>query len=455
MAKTTSQKRHEPLALKYRPQRFADLAGQDQTASTLRQAVAGQRLKPAYMFSGTRGVGKTSAARIFARAVNCLQPIEGEPCNQCEACLTQLEGRSSDIFEIDAASYTKVDQTREVLAGVIYQPLSLRYKVYIIDEAHMLSKASFNALLKTLEEPPPHVIFVLATTEPEKILPTVRSRCQKYTFGALKTETLHKMLATTLQSEGIVFEDAALEVLACEANGSARDGLSLLDQIVSAGEGITLASITGALGLADRTHLGELLAALANRNAGEVARLCRIFQQQGTGTRQLGQQLIGLLHTFIRQRALGESHSDSPLHSLGQADLFRLAELLFQGWEAALRSPLADTRFEIALIRIATLTPLDDLLHGRALPTAATEKKTADSAKITKIADKPEPSSAASSPTEAHNAKSTGASLTGSDAEAREVIAFKNRALDPLIKDVLNRFDGTVLEINDVSGKDR
>ena len=160
----SSQTVATPLALKYRPRRFADLVGQSAVADTLRSAVATGKLKHVYLFSGTRGVGKTSAARIFARAINCTSPQDGEPCNACEACTSILEQRASDVFEIDAASYTKVDQTRDVLSGVVYRPASLRYKVYIIDEAHMLSKSSFNALLKTLEEPPEHVIFVLATT---------------------------------------------------------------------------------------------------------------------------------------------------------------------------------------------------------------------------------------------------------------------------------------------------
>jgi len=451
-----------PLARKYRPRRFADLAGQEHIARLLRQSVAGGRIKHAYLFSGTRGVGKTSAARIFARAVNCRDPEEGEPCNRCESCTSLLAGNAADVFEIDAASYTKVDQTREVLAGVVYQPLNLRYKVYIIDEAHMLSKASFNALLKTLEEPPPHVIFILATTEPDKILPTVRSRCQKYAFGALDLPTLKEVLAQALDAENIPYEEDALDTIALEANGSARDGLSLVDQVIAGGDGLTAAAVTGALGLADRSALLRLASALIDRDPAATLEVLRRFQRQGTGTRQLGRQLIGLFHQAVRDRAVGEP-IDEPFSRLNTAEIFRLAELLFQGWERALHSPLAETRFEIALLRIASLTPLEDLFHGArkssppavpAEPGSSGSDRSRDSSPSSAPASAGEKRSGAASPAVARPGSMESAAAADDQkqppAPQSDAVEFKNRALAGPVRKVIEKFDATVLDIRDL-----
>ena len=445
----SSQTVATPLALKYRPRRFADLVGQGSVADTLRSAVATGKLKHVYLFSGTRGVGKTSAARIFARAINCLQPRDGEPCNECEACVSIMDQRASDVFEIDAASYTKVDQTRDVLAGVVYRPAALRYKVYIIDEAHMLSKSSFNALLKTLEEPPEHVIFVLATTEPDKIIPTVRSRCQKYHFASPTASDLAATFRGILDAEGIAYEDTAIELIVQEAAGSVRDGVSLVDQVATAAGHLTVADITATLGVVDATGVARLAAALAQRQPQHVVTEMQTFERHGAQAQALGRKLIEHLQAIVRTRIVPgpDGALTPPWASLPLAELFRIVELVFKAYESALRSPLGIARLELALIRIATLAPLDDVLHGRAGPAA--------SPTAAPVAASQAPSAAA--PTLAHGPSASAERHTdsrGSQAsEFTDVTSFKQRALsDPTVRALVDNFDGSIVAVEDLRG---
>lgn len=221
------------LYRKFRPLTFDEVKGQDQVITVLRNQVKYGKIGHAYMFSGTRGSGKTSVAKIFARAVNCKNPINGNPCMECESCKIIKEERSLDVIEIDAATNNGVDNMREVIEEVKYSPSDSKYKVYIIDEVHMLSSGAFNALLKTLEEPPEYAIFILATTEPHKVLPTIKSRCQKYEFKRIKLETIKSRLEEILKIEGKEYEEKALELIARKADGSMRDALSLMDQCIS------------------------------------------------------------------------------------------------------------------------------------------------------------------------------------------------------------------------------
>src|SRR5687768_10577541 len=244
------------LARKWRPRNFAELAGQEHVMRALVNALETGRVHHAFLFTGTRGVGKTTIARILAKSLNCETGVSSKPCGKCDACREIEEGRFVDLIEVDAASRTKVDDTRELLDNVQYVPARGRYKVYLIDEVHMLSNHSFNALLKTLEEPPPHVKFLLATTDPQKLPVTVLSRCLQFNLKRLATNQIRERLEFILGEEGIAFEPAALELVARAAAGSMRDGLSLLDQLIAFGGGrITEADARAMLGTIDRAHI--------------------------------------------------------------------------------------------------------------------------------------------------------------------------------------------------------
>src|SRR5688572_26658636 len=266
------------LARKWRPRSFAELVGQEHVRQALVNALDSGRVHHAFLFTGTRGVGKTTIARILARSLNCERGVSSKPCGECGACREIDEGRFTDLIEVDAASRTKVDDTRELLENVQYLPNRGRYKVYLIDEVHMLSPHSFNALLKTLEEPPPHVKFLLATTDPQKLPVTVLSRCLQFNLKRLPTASIRDRLAYILKEEGIACEPAALELVARAAGGSLRDALSLLDQLIAfSGGRVGEADAIAMLGTIDRTHIVKLLERIAERDANavfqEVARL--------------------------------------------------------------------------------------------------------------------------------------------------------------------------------------
>src|SRR5579863_4145181 len=244
----------QSLYRKWRSQTFSDLIGQEAVTRTLLNAVRDGRLAHAYLFCGPRGTGKTSAARLLAKAVNCANPHNGEPCNECVSCREITAGRSPDVIEIDAASNTGVDNIRDLRENVALMSSGGHYRVFTIDEVHMLSAAAFNALLKTLEEPPPHVIFVLATTEAHKVLATVVSRCQHFEFRRIGLRDIVARLDHVAQGEALTLDPAAAELLARAAQGGMRDALSLLDQAVAfCGDQITYAGVRGMLGLADAT----------------------------------------------------------------------------------------------------------------------------------------------------------------------------------------------------------
>ncbi len=240
----------EELSLyrRWRPKRFSEVVGQDLVVATLRRAVALGKLHHAYLFAGQRGVGKTTLARILARAANCLSPEDGEPCNRCANCLRILSGQSLDVVEIDGASHRGIDQVRQLREEVAFLPAGSRYKVYIIDEVHMLTQEAFNALLKTLEEPPPHVIFMFATTEPHKVPPTVLSRCQAFWLQPIPEELIAQKVEEIARAEGFALGEGAAAFLARRAGGSLRDALVLLEQLGRAGP-ITRERVESYLGL--------------------------------------------------------------------------------------------------------------------------------------------------------------------------------------------------------------
>jgi DNA polymerase III subunit gamma/tau len=276
------------LYRRYRSARFADLVGQDVIGTTLRNEVRADTLAHAYLFTGIRGTGKTSTARILARAVNCLDLQDGEPCNRCSACVEIVEGSSVDVLEIDAASNRGIDEMRDLREKVKYLPAALRRKVYIIDEAHMLTTEAWNAFLKTLEEPPPHVLFVLATTEPHKVPETVRSRVQRFDFRRVSTPETAAHLGRVLNAEGIDAEPDALALLARAGQGSMRDALSMLDQALAGGERpLTAANVRRAIGLADPATLHALLEALAGGDGAAALRAVAAAFDSGADPRQL------------------------------------------------------------------------------------------------------------------------------------------------------------------------
>lgn len=291
------------LARKYRPIRFEDVVGQDHVTTTLRNAIDSRREGHAYLFIGPRGIGKTTTARIMARAFNCERGPTANPCGECSACLQIADGTCLDIIEIDAASHTGVDNVRELREHARFSPTQCRFKIYIIDEVHMLSAGAFNALLKILEEPPPHVRFILATTEARKIPATIVSRCQRFEFRLVSESRLVDHIESICKSEGFEFEQEALYAIARAATGSVRDALSLTDQIAACGEGtISLDTLNELLGLADWESLNKLCGAIADRDTTACLQLVAEMDDVGKDMVLLVQDLLGYCRHLLVAR---------------------------------------------------------------------------------------------------------------------------------------------------------
>ncbi|MBI4199847.1 MAG: DNA polymerase III subunit gamma/tau [Chloroflexi bacterium] len=290
---------------KWRPQRLADVAGQEAVVRTLKQALQRQRIAHAYLFCGPRGTGKTSTARILAKAVNCLAPLpDGEPCNACRLCVAVNQGRALDLVEVDAASNRGIDEVRSIREKVQYAPAESKYKVYVLDEAHMLTDAAADALLKTLEEPPSHVIFVLATTEPEKLPPTITSRCQRFDFHRIAPGTIVERLSRLCAEEDIQAEPEALQAVAYAASGSLRDAENLLEQAsVSFGSPLTLEQVRLLLGLAEDSRTRRLTTYLVLGQTREALLLTNEIASEGVDLRQLHVQLLRVLRDLLLLKA--------------------------------------------------------------------------------------------------------------------------------------------------------
>jgi DNA polymerase III subunit gamma/tau len=298
----------EVLYRKYRPQTFAELAGQEPIARTLRNAVAARKVSHAYLFSGPRGTGKTSSGRLLAKAVNCTDPQEGEPCNKCDSCLVFLEGRAMDLIELDAASNRGIDEIRSLREKVGFAPATAEFKVYIIDEAHMLTDAAFNALLKTLEEPPPHVIFVLATTEPHKVPATIASRCQRFDFRRIPLDASVERLDYICRQEGISCPREALELIARTATGSLRDGVNLLEQVMDYhGRELTLEAVRSGLGLTGDARSADLARLALKGDLGEGLALIAAVRDDGLDLRQFQREVVSYLRQLLLVQAGAES----------------------------------------------------------------------------------------------------------------------------------------------------
>jgi len=288
---------HQVLARKWRPGTFAEMVGQQHVLQALINALESGRLHHAYLFTGTRGVGKTTVARILAKCLNCDQGVTSTPCGECGACAEIAEGRSVDLIEVDAASKTKVEDTRELLENVQYTPTRARYKIYLIDEVHMLSNHSFNALLKTLEEPPPHAIFLLATTDPQKLPATVLSRCLQFNLKNLQPEQIVAHLAHILSAESVTSDPEALALIARAAEGSMRDALSLTDQAIAYGEGRLAGSdVSDMLGTVDRGRVLDLVAAILDDDPAAVLALVAKIAEHAPDYVSTLDELSNILH---------------------------------------------------------------------------------------------------------------------------------------------------------------
>jgi len=355
------------LARKWRPRRFTEMIGQEHVRQALANALNADRVHHAFLFTGTRGVGKTTVARILAKCLNCEQGVSAEPCGACAACREIDEGRFVDLIEVDAASRTKVDDTRELLDNVQYAPTRGRYKVYLIDEVHMLSTSSFNALLKTLEEPPPHVKFLLATTDPQRLPATVLSRCLQFNLKRLPAALIAERMRQILEVEGITSEPAAVRLLAQAADGSVRDALSLLDQLIAFGGGkVAEAEARAMLGTVARDHVVSLAERLASANAAELMRLARSLEEWAPDYAQLLDELAALLTRIALKQVVADYEGDELYPpevlerlaaSLAPEDVQLYYQTALIGRRDLPLAPDPRTGFEMTLLRMIAFRP--------------------------------------------------------------------------------------------------
>ncbi len=357
------------LARKWRPKNFADTVGQEHVLQALVNALESGRLHHAYLFAGTRGVGKTTIARILAKALNCDTGVTAEPCGECSACKEIDEGRFVDLIEVDAASKTKVDDTRDLLDNVQYAPARGRYKVYLIDEVHMLSKSSFNALLKTLEEPPPHVKFLLATTDPQKLPVTVLSRCLQFNLTRLTPRLIQDRLAYICDAENIDFESTAIAMIARAADGSLRDALSLLDQAIAyCGGKVEENPVATMLGTIDRDHVSRLVRLLAANDAAGIIAAMKDIDEQFPDYARLLEDLARVLQQIAVYQVVGsidaeDEMSDEELSELAAtvdaADVQLFYQTALIGRRDLHLAPDPRGGAEMTLLRMLAFRPAD------------------------------------------------------------------------------------------------
>ena len=355
---------YQVLARKWRPKTFADVVGQQHILTTLANGLRENRLHHAYLFSGTRGVGKTSIARLFAKGLNCVNGVTAEPCGVCEHCKAIEEGNFIDLIEIDAASRTKVEDTRELLDNVQYKPVLGRYKVYLIDEVHMLSRHSFNALLKTLEEPPEYVKFLLATTDPHKLPVTILSRCMQFHLKALEQSQIAEHLGYILNQEQIPFESLALDKLASAAQGSIRDSLSLTDQAIAMSNGnVTLNIVNEMLGLLDETQAIEMIYALQQGNGEKLMQVVNEVANKAGDWDELLREVAENLHKIAMQQLLPQTSLTEADHisflakHIAPQDVQFFYQVVVSGRKELSLAPTARMGAEMVLLRALAFHP--------------------------------------------------------------------------------------------------
>jgi len=359
---------YQVLARKWRPRNFAEMVGQEHVLQALINALDNDRLHHAYLFTGTRGVGKTTIARILAKSLNCEQGVGSQPCGQCSSCCELDQGRFIDMIEVDAASRTKVEDTRDLLDNVQYAPTRGRYKVYLIDEVHMLSTHSFNALLKTLEEPPPHVKFLLATTDPQKLPVTVLSRCLQFNLKRLSVALITQHLQYVLDEENVQFDEAAVTLIAKSADGSMRDGLSLMDQAISYSSGRLSEQQTRAmLGSIDRDYVVTLIRALVAREAGAVLDSIAQVAEHNPDFDTLLAELLSLFHQIavyqmLAQEDANNKGADNVIKAISAEisaeDLQLYYQIGLNGRRDLSLAPDQRTGLEMIMLRMITFRPV-------------------------------------------------------------------------------------------------
>jgi DNA polymerase-3 subunit gamma/tau len=357
---------YQALARKWRPRRFSELVGQEHVVRALTHALDSGRLHHAFLFTGTRGVGKTTIARIFAKSLNCEKGPTSNPCGECSACVEIDAGRFVDLLEIDAASNTGIDNVRELIDNAMYAPTRGRHKVYLIDEVHMLSKSAFNALLKTLEEPPPHVKFLLATTDPQRLPVTVLSRCIKFNLKRLTPEQITGQMQHILGAEGIAFDDEGIEVLARAADGSLRDGLSLLDQAIAHGGGSLRANeVHAMLGTVERAKVRVLLDVLANGDGAALLDEIERIASFAPDFAQVLDELAGLLHRVQLLQLIPDAAGEGDAELLGLSgrlaaeDVQLWYQMAVTGRRDLSLAPTPRVGFEMALLRMLAFAPVN------------------------------------------------------------------------------------------------
>ncbi len=364
---------YQVIARKWRPVTFSEVVGQAHVVKTLKNAIASGRLAHAYLFSGPRGVGKTTMARLLAKALNCESGPAPEPCNRCSICKEIGSGYSTDVLEIDGASNTQVDNIRELRESVKYSPGRCRYRIYIIDEVHMLSVSAFNALLKTLEEPPPHVVFIFATTEPHRIPATIHSRCQRFDFRRIPTRVVAEKLKEIADAESIAIEDDALYLMARECEGSLRDAQSMLDQVIAfSGESIRKEDVRDVFGFMDRAVLATLLECIVDRDEAGCLNVVEKINDFGYDLKKLLGELIEYVRDLVVIKVCGDKKIvELPENELGHLKGLserietRRADLLFsvlsRGYEELARSSTPRFSLEMTLLRACNLADLKDV----------------------------------------------------------------------------------------------
>lgn len=348
---------YQALYRVWRPQSFSDMVGQELIAQTLQNAVKTGKISHAYLFSGPRGTGKTSAAKIFAKAINCPHAIDGQPCNQCESCTAITQGAMGDVIEIDAASNNGVDEIRDIRDKSRYAPTQAKYKVYIIDEVHMLSIGAFNALLKTLEEPTKNVIFILATTEPHKIPATILSRVQRFDFQRITTDAIVGRLAHILNAQETVFEKPALELIARVANGGMRDALSLLDQALShTTDTLTLNVAIAITGTLTQDELSDYLLAVHDQNITKAIRLLKSLLDNGKVATRIVEELFVFIKEVLLSRFDDTITTYDNLKNIETAFLYRVIDVLLQTQQQLKLHVQQDLYIEVMTMQIAQLS---------------------------------------------------------------------------------------------------